>query len=117
MNSKFFLWVAVIVGAFYFFGKKDKPAPLPSVPPTSYSSEPPSYPLEQPRYSYSPSPRRYFGSYPCTVDCSGHQAGYDWAEENGISDPDDCDGNSNSFIEGCQEYAEENSEQDRQSED
>lgn len=32
---------------------------------------------------------------------SGHYAGYEWATEN---DPTYCDGNSNSFIEGCQEY-------------
>ena len=43
----------------------------------------------------------------CTEDCSGHDAGYEWAEENDIDDPDDCDGNSDSFIEGCQTYAEE----------
>lgn len=48
-----------------------------------------------------------FMGYPCTVDCSGHEAGYEWAEENGIVDPDDCGGNSDSFIEGCQAYAEE----------
>lgn len=48
-----------------------------------------------------------FHGYTCTDDCSGHQAGYDWAEENNISDPDDCSGNSQSFIEGCQAYAEE----------
>jgi hypothetical protein len=46
----------------------------------------------------------------CTDDCSGHEAGYNWAEEKGITDPDDCGGNSNSFIEGCQSYAEENSD-------
>ena len=45
----------------------------------------------------------------CTDDCSGHEAGYNWAEEKGIDDPDDCGGNSWSFIEGCQSYAEENS--------
>lgn len=45
--------------------------------------------------------------YPCTVDCSGHEAGYEWAEEKGIDDPDDCGGNSDSFIEGCQAYAKE----------
>jgi hypothetical protein len=50
--------------------------------------------------------------YPCTVDCSGHEAGYQWAEENGITDPDDCSGNSTSFIEGCQAYAEENTSTD-----
>ena len=48
-----------------------------------------------------------FGYY-CTGNCSGHQAGYDWAEEKGIEDADDCGGNSNSFIEGCQTYVEEN---------
>ncbi len=48
-----------------------------------------------------------FKGYPCTVDCSGHEAGYEWAEEKGIDDPSDCGGNSNSFIEGCQSYAEE----------
>jgi hypothetical protein len=48
-----------------------------------------------------------FMGYPCTVDCSGHEAGYEWAEEHDIDDPDDCGGNSDSFIEGCQAYAEE----------
>ena len=48
-----------------------------------------------------------FNGYPCIGDCSGHEAGYQWAEENGITDPDTCGGNSNSFIEGCQSYAEE----------
>lgn len=43
----------------------------------------------------------------CTDDCSGHEAGYKWAEEKGINDPDDCGGKSNSFIEGCRSYAEE----------
>lgn len=46
--------------------------------------------------------------YECTVDCSGHEAGYEWAEENSIDDVDDCQANSNSFNEGCQEYVEEN---------
>ncbi|TPI65050.1 hypothetical protein FJ417_00270 [Mesorhizobium sp. B3-1-7] len=48
-----------------------------------------------------------FDGYDCTADCSGHQAGYDWAERNGISDPSHCDGNSRSFNEGCQAYVEE----------
>ena len=37
---------------------------------------------------------------------SGHEAGYESAKEKGITDPDDCGGNSQSFIEGCEEYAE-----------
>jgi len=31
----------------------------------------------------------------------GHYAGFEWAEEKG---PTNCDGNSESFIEGCEEY-------------
>lgn len=49
---------------------------------------------------------QYSGQYRCTQDCSGHKAGYAWAEQNDIVDPDDCGGDSQSFIEGCQEYAE-----------
>ncbi len=48
-----------------------------------------------------------FHGYVCTKDCSGHRAGYAWAEENGIDDTGDCRGNSNSFIEGCMAYVEE----------
>jgi len=45
--------------------------------------------------------------YGCTSDCSGHDAGYEWAQENEIEDPSDCGGKSASFIEGCEAYAEE----------
>jgi hypothetical protein len=48
-----------------------------------------------------------FYGYPCTQDCSGHEAGYEWAKRKGIDDVDDCGGNSTSFIEGCQAYVEE----------
>lgn len=46
-----------------------------------------------------------FEGYDCTVDCSGHEAGYNWAADNGITDPEDCGGRSWSFIEGCRAYA------------
>lgn len=49
-----------------------------------------------------------FRGYDCTEDCSGHEAGYSWAEDNSIFDESDCDGNSNSFNEGCIAYVEEN---------
>lgn len=49
----------------------------------------------------------YFGEYKCDSDCSGHYAGYDWAEEKGITSKEDCVGNSQSFIEGCKVYVEE----------
>ena len=53
-----------------------------------------------------------FHGQPCTVDCSGHEAGYQWAEDHDITDPEDCGGNSQSFIEGCQSYAGEHSDLD-----
>lgn len=43
----------------------------------------------------------------CTEDCSGHDAGYQWAEENDVQDAGDCSGNSQSFIEGCEQRAED----------
>lgn len=49
-----------------------------------------------------------FHGYDCTEDCSGHEAGYEWAEENDIDDEYDCTGYSDSFIEGCEIYVEEN---------
>lgn len=51
-----------------------------------------------------------FNGYLCTVDCGGHEAGYEWAEEHGITqdDVDNYSGNSNSFMEGMQSYVDEN---------
>jgi len=47
-------------------------------------------------------------NWECTGDCSGHNAGYEWAAEKGITDPSECGGKSESFIEGCEAYANEN---------
>lgn len=44
--------------------------------------------------------------YGCTDDCGGHNAGYAWAEQNDLTDPDECGGNSASFVEGCRAYGE-----------
>jgi len=49
-----------------------------------------------------------FGGYECTDDCSGHQAGYDWAEQNDIDDESSCSTPSASFNQGCESYVEEN---------
>jgi hypothetical protein len=43
-----------------------------------------------------------------TVDCAAHEAGYEWASLNNVDSVDDCPGNSDSFIEGCQAYVAEN---------
>ncbi len=56
---------------------------------------------------------RTFGGYECTVDCSGHKAGYEWAEAKGIQDELECDEildtapNRTSFYEGCMAYVED----------
>jgi hypothetical protein len=49
----------------------------------------------------------YSAENECTEDCSGHDAGRQWAEDNDINDPDECGGKSWSFEEGCREYAED----------
>ena len=51
-----------------------------------------------------------------TVDCAAHVAGYEWANLNSVDSVDDCTGNSDSFIQGCQAYVAENqSDQDEAS--
>lgn len=49
--------------------------------------------------------------YTIVEDMSGHIKGWEWAEMYGISDPDECGGNSESFIEGCRAYASEQQEE------
>jgi len=52
-----------------------------------------------------------YRGYPCTKDCSGHKAGYEWAKLKGITHPGECPYDaSNSFWEGCKSYAEGNPE-------
>lgn len=93
-------------------------APVDPIVPSAYVAdrEPVTIPLgtaapsaDRERVEYSP---LTFHGYECTDDCSGHEAGYQWAEDNDIDDPDDCGGNSQSFIEGCQAYAEEQQEEE-----
>lgn len=50
---------------------------------------------------------RTFGDNECTDDCSGHKAGYEWAERNSVSREADCLGQSNSFEEGCRTFIED----------
>src|SRR4029079_19478776 len=48
-----------------------------------------------------------YDDYGCTQDCSGHDAGYQWAEDHDITDESECGGKSWSFQEGCVAYAED----------
>lgn len=52
----------------------------------------------------APGPLLFHG-YPCGDDCIGHQEGYSWASAHKISDPADCHGTSETFIEGCKAFA------------
>ena len=51
------------------------------------------------------------GNYVCTEDCSGHEAGFAWAQENDVTDASECGGDSMSFAEGCEAFAQERQEQ------
>ncbi len=108
---------AVFLAVFILSGCSDSPT---KTPPSTYNSSkvnistkavPASPPIRHAPIIEDSEPVDYepqtFKGSACTGDCSGHEAGYDWAEEKGIDDPSDCGGNSNSFIEGCQSYAEE----------
>lgn len=44
----------------------------------------------------------------CTEDCSGHNAGYNWAYKKDLTKRSECTGNSSSFIEGCKDYIRNN---------
>jgi|TARA_R110002074_G_scaffold288072_2_gene459764 hypothetical protein len=47
-----------------------------------------------------------FKGYACTKDCSGHQAGYEWARANNVTDTSGCPIDApNSFTEGCYSFA------------
>lgn len=81
------------------------PSPAAEAAPAEYSHE-----YSSPNKTYSTSG---YSSY----RGEGHQAGYDWAEDNNIYDTSDCDGNSNSFNEGCEEYVNEQEEQSRENEE
>jgi hypothetical protein len=48
------------------------------------------------------SDNRKYDDFDCMENCSGHAAGYAWAEQHDVVDEADCPlGNSQSFREGC----------------
>lgn len=88
--KNFFIVIAVILSIYLIF-KEEKPKPV-FIPSSSYER------------TY---PNTFYGKR-CLGDCSGHEAGYQWAEDNDIDDEDDCVGYSQSFIEGCIAYVQNN---------
>ena len=67
--------------------------------PTGHTPSPNAATIIDPPYAF------VFHGYVCGSDCGTHQAGYDWAKAHDISDPRDCRGNSEGFIEGCKSFA------------
>ena len=50
-------------------------------------------------------PRLEFMDHPCTEDCSGHVAGWEWAAKRSATRVAECySSNSESFSEGCRIY-------------
>jgi hypothetical protein len=96
---KALFWIAVLAVVIYAVA--------------SHSSDPSPNTAAATEQSYSSdaaSTSETFDEDPCSIDCSGHQAGYDWAERNSIDDEDVCDraadnSNSPSFGAGCKAYA------------
>jgi hypothetical protein len=96
-----FLWIVLAIGAVVYWADS-----------TEHRSQSPSVSAADDSDSddsgdNTPDDPDTFHGDPCTVDCSGHQAGYDWAEKHDIDDEDNCGGNSESFIEGCKAYVRE----------
>ena len=114
---KIFWTIAVVIFFLWLLGSYSSNSPSSAVQGDSYDDDV-SYEeedvVDEPEYETSD---LEYNGYPCTEDCSGHEAGYDWAEENDIQDENDCGGNSNSFIEGCYSYVEENYSEDTYEED
>jgi hypothetical protein len=104
-------FVAIVVAIVYFAGHQKTRNDQTS--PSSSSRASDSSPDDN---------EREFDGYTCTGDCSGHEAGYRWAQERGISDADDCDAagehsNSPSFAEGCHAYVDGDAEPKNNDED
>jgi hypothetical protein len=59
----------------------------------------------RPLKTASPSGPLLFHGYACGGDCTSHQQGYSWASAHKISNPVDCRGTSETFIEGCRAFA------------
>ena len=89
-------WIVLAIGALIYWSNSDDHRSQASTTTAEDDSD----------HGSADDPGTFHGD-PCTVDCSGHQAGYDWADQHDIDDEDNCVGNSESFIEGCKAYVRE----------
>lgn len=104
--GKTLLWSVIIVGGLSLYSinsETPEVSPQPAYPATIPSNPPP------PTTQYQPRATPTYNGYACSDDCSGHEAGYEYAEENDLTqdDVDEYSGNSESFREGMQSYVDE----------
>lgn len=117
-NMKALVFWVVVIGALIWWDHSQSSTPSSASPRVSNSTDSDaSYSSKSYDRSVdsSSSDSRTFDGYTCTVDCSGHEAGYQWAEEHDIDDEEACDtaadhSNSPSFGEGCKAYVNGDSE-------
>jgi hypothetical protein len=95
------LWILLVIGAVAYWSNSTEHHSQGSSAATTDESD-----SDDNSDTAADDPDTFHGD-PCTSDCSGHQAGYDWAERHDIDDEDNCGGNSESFIEGCKAYVRE----------
>lgn len=83
------------------------PAPTKSANPQANAAVAESNPAEPApvKTAAMPSHPILFHGYACTEGCLSHQQGYSWASAHGITNPNDCHGTSETFIEGCKAFA------------
>jgi hypothetical protein len=82
------------------------PAPSKNAAPQANTAAAESKPAEPAPVKTVAMPRHpiLFHGYACTEGCLSHQQGYGWASAHGISNPNDCHGTSETFIEGCRAF-------------
>ncbi|MEO7053834.1 MAG: hypothetical protein ABI191_02575 [Rhizomicrobium sp.] len=81
------------------------PAPPKSATPQADTAAAASNPAEPAPVKTAASHPILFHGYACTEGCLSHQQGYSWASAHGITNPNDCRGTSETFIEGCRAFA------------
>jgi len=120
MGKKLAVGVILVVGIIWLLGRpktSSTQGPISVDPAVSTSS-----PTVPDRVRDRAASTRTFAGDPCTSDCSGHEAGYNWAEEHDIDDEDACDtagdtSNSPSFAAGCRAYVNGQSPEEDDEED
>lgn len=107
MSRKAVLGIVVLVGAGFAFALLNRDSTT-NDPPKTLPSDSSVESFSEPQQDHADSYEAFDGD-PCTEDCSGHEAGYSWAERRSITDEDECDqagetSNSPSFAAGCKAY-------------